>query len=165
MSDIRVKQHPTLGILVCTDGHVMVPKCGTNPPHWTTGNDNGRGYKTIMLYKSRRYIHRLIAETFIGEIPPNMEIDHIDRNPSNNALNNLRIVTDTANKLNTSRSDKCFKKYGTHLTLNKHKYYREKVKMWRKTRKAVRMANGSIKYLTPQKATELLKLPVKQRIM
>lgn len=37
-------------------------------------------------------IHRLVAETFIRRIGNNEEIDHIDGNPRNNALSNLRIV-------------------------------------------------------------------------
>ena len=44
------------------------------------------------------YIHRLVWETFSGEIPDNMQIDHIDTDTSNNNLNNLRCVTGRENK-------------------------------------------------------------------
>lgn len=46
------------------------------------------------------YVHRIIAETFIGEIPDNMQVDHIDRNRTNNSVSNLRIVTPKENCLN-----------------------------------------------------------------
>jgi hypothetical protein len=49
------------------------------------------------------WIHRLVAQTFIGEIPPDMEVDHIDRNRTNNAISNLRIITKTQNIRNSSR--------------------------------------------------------------
>ena len=45
-------------------------------------------------------IHRLVWETFNGEIPEGMVIDHIDGNRSNNALSNLRLVTQSENMSN-----------------------------------------------------------------
>ena len=45
-------------------------------------------------------LHRLLYITFIGPIPDKMEIDHIDRNPLNNNLNNLRCVTRSQNEQN-----------------------------------------------------------------
>lgn len=44
----------------------------------------------IRLY---RRLHRLIWETFNGDIPDNLTIDHIDGNPQNNQLFNLRLLT------------------------------------------------------------------------
>lgn len=43
------------------------------------------------------YVHRIIWETFNGEIPEGMEIDHIDTNRSNNAISNLRLTTHRQN--------------------------------------------------------------------
>lgn len=48
-------------------------------------------YETNKIISKR--LHRLIWETFNGEIPKGMQIDHIDGNPKNNNLNNLRCVT------------------------------------------------------------------------
>ncbi len=54
------------------------------------------GYKKIALTKDgkRKYywVHRLVWEAFNGPIPEELEIDHIDGNPSNNSLYNLRAV-------------------------------------------------------------------------
>lgn len=45
-------------------------------------------------------IHRIVWETFNGSIPEDMVIDHIDGNRSNNALSNLRLVTQSENMYN-----------------------------------------------------------------
>ena len=45
-------------------------------------------------------VHRLVWETFNGEIPVGYEIDHIDGNKQNNALSNLRCVTHIENLAN-----------------------------------------------------------------
>jgi Mor family transcriptional regulator len=43
------------------------------------------------------YVHRLVWETFVGEIPEGYEIDHIDNNPHNNNLSNLQLLSRTEN--------------------------------------------------------------------
>ena len=69
-----------------------------------TGSDNGKGYKTIDLYtgnkRTKKLIHRLVAETFIDNPLNKNEIDHIDTDKTNNRVENLRWVTHTENKLN-----------------------------------------------------------------
>lgn len=42
-------------------------------------------------------VHRLVWEAFNGEIPDGYEINHIDGDPTNNAISNLEIVTHTEN--------------------------------------------------------------------
>jgi len=60
------------------------------------GSDRN-GYKRFQ-YKDHVYsIHRLVYETFNGPIPDGMKIDHIDGDRSNNALSNLRLVTQSDN--------------------------------------------------------------------
>jgi len=55
------------------------------------------GYRRIYLYyKGRRYnirIHKLVAVSFIGDIPNGYEVNHKDGNKNNNFYKNLEIVT------------------------------------------------------------------------
>lgn len=45
-------------------------------------------------------LHREIYKLFVGDIPKNMQIDHIDGCKSNNKLSNLRLVTQFENMAN-----------------------------------------------------------------
>lgn len=66
-----------------------------------TPTDNGHGYKIVGLSKDKRtknfYVHRLVAEAFIGEIGEDKVINHLDHDRSNNAADNLEIVTQAEN--------------------------------------------------------------------
>lgn len=59
--------------------------------------DNGIGYNIVKIGGKNLYIHRIIYETFIGTIPPNKEINHIDHNKNNNSYKNLELVTHSEN--------------------------------------------------------------------
>lgn len=55
------------------------------------------GYKEVCLtidYQKKKYVrvHRLIYESIIGDIPKLLTVDHIDKNPSNNNVQNLRLL-------------------------------------------------------------------------
>jgi len=62
-------------------------------------SSQSRRYLQVGLYSpfgnrpEFKYIHRLVWETFKGEIPKDMQVDHIDGNPANNKLTNLRLLT------------------------------------------------------------------------
>ena len=86
-----------------------------------TNRPNTLGYYNIIVNKQRSLIHRLVWMAFRGAIPKGFEVDHIDRDPSNNKLSNLRLLThkeNTANsikKTNTgvfgvSKDERCRKK-------------------------------------------------------
>lgn len=66
-----------------------------------TGTCTSKGYLAVQLRKDgrshRNFIHRLIAQTFIGPIPNGMCINHLDGNPRNNAVSNLEITTYSGN--------------------------------------------------------------------
>lgn len=59
--------------------------------------DNGSGYLIVGLGKKsggkNHYVHRLVAEAFIGDIPEGMAINHKDYNRQNNSVENLEICT------------------------------------------------------------------------
>lgn len=70
------------------------------------GSINARGYKVLCITwegRSRQvYVHRLIFFIANGR-PPRGEIDHINGNPSDNRIDNLREVTREINGRNQKR--------------------------------------------------------------
>lgn len=66
------------------------------------GGSNGKKYKTYrFMYKYITYLaHRVVWELHNGEIPEEMQIDHIDGDSTNNKLSNLRTVTQAINSKN-----------------------------------------------------------------
>ena len=64
------------------------------------------GYVSITINAERHYAHRLAWMFAVGQIPDDMEIDHIDHNPSNNRIQNLRLVTRSGNRKNRSRDSR-----------------------------------------------------------
>ena len=61
------------------------------------------GYVSISIDSQRNLAHRLAWLITHGEWPP-ADIDHIDGNPNNNRIVNLRSVSRTENLRNTRRS-------------------------------------------------------------
>lgn len=62
--------------------------------------DSSHGYKEIRVNYKRYYAHRLIWEYFNGAIPKGMSIDHINHDPTDNRIENLRLVTHLDNHRN-----------------------------------------------------------------
>ena len=59
------------------------------------------GYLEVELYNAAvpcsRYIHRLVVEAFIGEIPKGLEVNHISGQKTDNSIENLEVVTHAMN--------------------------------------------------------------------
>lgn len=75
-----------LQIMICTTVDVIV--------------DDKKVAKTIV-----KNIGRLVLDAWQNEIDETMEVDHIDRNPFNNNLDNLRLVTKSENIRNRTKFD------------------------------------------------------------
>jgi len=62
------------------------------------------GYKAVSLSdKGKRrfhYVHRLLAQAYLSNFSEELQVDHIDRDRSNNKLSNLRMVTNQENDFN-----------------------------------------------------------------
>jgi len=74
------------------------------------GHSNGKGRIKIKLKKGIFYAHRIIWEMHFGKIPNGLIIDHMNGNPSDNRIENLRLVTHEGNMQNIRKpmsTNKC----------------------------------------------------------
>lgn len=71
-----------------------------------------KGYMVCRVNKKLEYCHRLAWAIYYKEKPPK-EIDHADRNPLNNRIDNLRACSHSQNMNNWSRKRKNLKYRGT----------------------------------------------------
>lgn len=88
-----------------SDGKVFVSKDGRvlraladNDVRVMRPHDNGHGYTTVTFQcfgnLSRKvYVHRLVFEVFVGEIPEGWDVDHINDVRSDNRVENLQVMT------------------------------------------------------------------------
>ena len=128
---MRVERHKS-GVWVREDGCVYLPQSGKHPAHWTYGSRQGNGYLSVRINGRCCYVHRLAAEAYFWDIPEGYEIDHRNRNRSDNRLENIRIVSRSDNQRNTSRNDHIDARGGTHWYEDSKRYYRERSARHRK---------------------------------
>lgn len=92
---------------------------------------NSAGYYSISLYKDNisktHNIHQLVAIAFLNHKKCKYKsvIDHIDNNPLNNNINNLRITTQRENVFNKNG-----KKNGKYSSKYKGVYYIKETNKW-----------------------------------
>lgn len=131
MSEIRVKVHPTLGILICTDGRICHPAHNGKKAKWTFGTKTTRGYRSVGVCNQKNLlVHRLVAETFIPNPDNKPFIDHINRDRSDNRVENLRWVNAKTNQRNTKANDRCIEHVGVHTYEDIHEYNKRNCKQW-----------------------------------
>lgn len=160
----NVAIHPTLRIAVRSDGAVCVRDRYSRKFHWFYGWKDADGYLKVKVNDKDRFVHRLIAETFIPNPENKPQIDHFNRNRADNKVENLRWVTYSENSRNTEQHDRVDARGGTHRYEDYKQFRKEKSANYRKTHKFVRFSDGKQRWVPNEQATELLKLPVKERI-
>jgi hypothetical protein len=84
-----------------------------------------KGYIKTKLNSKNYGLHRLLAITFIPNPEGKGEIDHIDRNPGNNSLENLRWGTRSENSLNRARNTE----ENHNITINKSGTYQVRLQI------------------------------------
>ena len=167
--------HPTLDILVNSIGQVFIPD-HFGKYRWTFGSKVTNGYMQVQIDKKRYLVHRLVAETFLPNPEGKPQVDHRDRNRSNNCVDNLGWATLSENRRNSPDVDDVTARGIPHSYEDKNAYARahqkeykaknhEKAVRWFKTRRLVNLPGGRCKYLPIEQAQELLKLPVKDRVI
>ena len=85
----------------CLRWKVSRAGCSLHSPAGTKRKD---GYYSVQLNNERYLAHRIVWLLFNYKIDSKLVSDHIDRNPSNNFIDNLRLVTHKENMGNRSNS-------------------------------------------------------------
>jgi len=90
MKDEVWKYHGT-GMMISNMGRVRFKK----PHHFSWSPKRTPRPAAGMPYAriNNKAVHRLVYEAFLGIIPSNCSVDHIDQDKTNNRLTNLRAIT------------------------------------------------------------------------
>lgn len=79
----------------------LVYSCFYKTARLMSVTDNGCGYLSVTLSinkKSKKYyVHRLVAECYLQEWEPSLQVNHIDGNKTNNHVSNLEMCTPKQN--------------------------------------------------------------------
>lgn len=106
---------------VFDDGRVATPsKSGLKYRKFHTDK---HGYARCRVHnKHSILVHRLLAQAFILNPENKPTVDHIDRNPINNSIENLRWATYKEQADNRACVDACVEKYGVRTCDDKKMY-------------------------------------------
>ena len=78
------------------------PNCKQMKAGDSAGCTNAKGYLRVFLNYQVYMVHRIIWKMVTGDDPDVLEIDHINKNRSDNRMENLRLVTHVENVGNSA---------------------------------------------------------------
>lgn len=78
-------------------------KCLAYRQNKKSGQKHLRVKLSVLGIKRLIFVHRLVADAFIGKRPNEMDTNHIDGDPTNNHVSNLEYVTRSQNMKHKSR--------------------------------------------------------------
>lgn len=94
------------------------------------------GYRQVGIWRNSKchtvVIHKLVAEAFLGPRPADTVVMHIDNDPTNNRLHNLRYGTQSENVQQSVRDGNHHDARKTHCPRG-HEYTPENTSLMRKT--------------------------------
>lgn len=126
------------------------------------GSFNISGYMYTRVKRKNYYIHRIIYAIVHGIDPIDSHIDHINGNPSDNRVENLRLATNSENMKNQKKAMRHNKLGVLGVHISKHSYERGSINFY----EAQIAVNGKNKYLgmypTVEKASEAYQVARKQ---
>jgi hypothetical protein len=104
---------------VSNRGRVMSFKTGH--PRILTGSVNSTGYRQFKINGKVMSVARLVAMAFLPNPEGLAEVDHVDRNPLNNHVDNLRWASRSLNLLNRRTwGDSCYRGVTWHKQCRKY---------------------------------------------
>ena len=119
---------------VRSDKRTIVDKNGHGrkmPEVIMTPEKKTSGHLVVCLCKNhertKRYIHRIVLETFVGEAPFGTQACHWNDDPEDNRLENLRWGTPTENRLDSVRNGRHHSARKTHCKWG-HEFTPENIK-------------------------------------
>ena len=116
--------------LIYPDGKVYSKKS----KRYLQENDNGKGYNFVSLYKDKKKkphsIHRLVALHYIPNPENKRDVDHKNRDRTDNRVENLRWVDHTENCQNQGnyKNNKSGHKNISYVKRDNVYYYRKNIR-------------------------------------
>lgn len=106
----------------------------------------GRYHGVYIKKVGMKYVHRLVAETWLASWKPGLQVDHINRVKKDNRVENLRCLTNQQNQQNNAAKGISFHKkqklWSAHIRVNgkqKHFYFKTEAEAIKKREELVRI--------------------------